>query len=359
MTKQDYASVLYDGNGGLRGLARAADEAASRGGAGINVLLLHSRKSPAKEMCEWAPDDRRPDAALTRGKAVMTLSERGKDPIRIAVVRSGRQPNVYYALSDCTSADFRARFVSLLDDHVPTISRPYLSNAEMRSIVGAAAESCDARVRLVSTRSRRPGHEGFDSRVDHVDRTAEEFVGAGGGEGCEIRTVGLACRPRVQAGDNVAGGPKALTVTRDCRFTARRGTDALFGSILPRAADLAAGRAEMLRACAKTARRRISDQLIVKFKERVFADPGKKRARVDAIASMPYTAIIDHPSMFFIHITMVDYGDCSTYGIYVLSGDTLSIIPSLSASDASMSRLVNHVMEKFGDATIEKYGGGS
>ena len=359
MSGQNYASMLYEGSGGLRGLAKAADEAASKGGARINVLLLHSRKDPAKEVREWAPDGRRPGVALERGKAVLTLGGNGGEPIRIAVVRSGRRPGVYYALSDCPSADFRARFVSLLDRHVPTISRMRLSNAEMCSIVEAAAERCDVRVRLVSTRSRRPGHEGFVSRVGRVDMPAKEFAGTGGGEGCEIRTVGLACRPRGRTGGNAADGPKMLTVTRDCRFSASRGTGALFDAILPRAADLAADRAGKLQACARTAGRKISDQLIVRFKGRVFADPTKNRSRVDAIGAMPYTSIIDHPSDPFIHITMVDYGDCSTYGIWALGDDSLAIIPSFFASDASMSRLVNHVMEKFGDATIEKHNGES
>ena len=360
MAGQEYAEMLYCGGRGLRGLARAADEAASGGGARINALLLHSRKDPAREMREWAPDDdMRPDVSRRNGRAVLTLSERGRDPIRIAVVKSGRQPDVYYALSDCPYAEFKARFVSMLDRHVPTISRMHLSNAEMRSIVEAAAGTSNARVRLVSTRSRRPGREKFDSRTDRADTPAEEFVGAADGAGCEIRTVGLACRPDAPDGGDAAGGPWMLTVYRDCRFSARRGTGILFGAVLPRAADLAAGRAEKLLACAKTSNRRTPESLIVRFKDHVFADPSKNRSRVDAIGAMPYTAIIDHPSDQFIHITLVDYGDGSSYGIWALGNDRLAIIPTIFASDASMSRLVNHVMEKFGDATVENCDGGS
>ena len=356
MSRQEYAEMVYGGGRGLRGLARAAEEAASRGGARINVLLLHSRKDPAREVSEWAPDDdMRPDVSRGNGRAVLTLGERGRDPIRIAVVRSGRRPDVYYALSDCPSSDFKARFVSMLDDHVPTISRMRLSNAEMRSIVGAAAASCDVRVRLVSTRSRRPGQEGFDSRMDRVDRPAEEFVGAGDEGGCEIRTVGMAGMP----GGGASGAPKVLTVSRDCRFSARRGTGVLFGAVLPRAADLAAGRAEKLLAVAGTAGRKNPEPLIVRFRERVFADRGKNRAHVDAIGAMPYAALVDYSVDLSTHITLVDYGDCSSYDIFVLADDRIGIVPGFSASGASMSRLVNHMMERFGDATIEGHGGGS
>ena len=357
MSGQECAELLYERGGGLRGLARDAEEAVSKGGARINVVLLHSRKDPAREVCEWTPDGgMRPGVSRRSGRAVLTLNgRRGAIPIRVAIVRSGNQRDVYYALSDCAAADFGERFVSMLDDHVPTISRVHLSNEDMRSIVGAAAETCEVRVRMVSSRSRRADYGGFDSRTDRVDRPAEEFVGADGEEGREIRTVGLDCRP----GGNTAVRPKILTVTRDCRFTARRGTGVLFGAMLPRAADLAAGRAEKMSAVAKTAKQKISDQLIVRFKQPVFADPNKNRSNVDAIASMPYTAIINHPSDPFIEISLVDYGDCSTYGIWSLGNDKLAIIPTFSASVESMSRLVNHMMEKFGDATVEEYDGGS
>ena len=359
MSGQECAELLYERGGGLRGLARDAEEAVSKGGARINVVLLHSRKDPAREVCEWTPDGgMRPGVSRRSGRAVLTLNGRGRDPIRIAVVRSGSQRDVYYALSDCAAADFGERFVSMLDDHVPTISRVHLSNEDMRSIVGAAAETCDVRVRLVSSRSRRADYGGFDTRTDRIDRPAEEFVGADGEEGREIRTVGLDCRPGGRAsGGAAASRPKILTVTRDCRFTARRGTGVLFGAMLPRAADLAAGRAEKMSAVAKTAKRRNSKSLIMSFKARVFADRSKNRSHVDAIGSMPYTALVDYHRDPFIHISLVDYGDCSTYDIFVLADDKVGIMPVFSATDASMSRLVNHMMEKFGDAAIEKYGG--
>ena len=128
--------------------------------------------------------------------------------------------------------------------------------------------------------------------------------------------------------------------------------------MLPRAADLAAGRAEKLLAVARTAGRRDPEPLIVRFRGRVFADRGKNRAHVDAIGAMPYAALVDYSVDRFTHITLVDYGDCSSYDIFVLADDMVGIVPGFSASGASMSRLVNHMMETFGDATIERYDGG-
>ena len=106
-----------------------------------------------------------------------------------------------------------------------------------------------------------------------------------------------------------------------------------------------------LRACARPSRTTTS--------LRVFADDSKNRARIDAIGSMPLVGLVDWHGDPFIHIALADYGDCSTYGILAVASDELVIIPRFSATGASMSRLLNHVMEKFGDAAIERRNGGS
>ena len=344
----------------MPGLVRDAKEAASRCGAGINAVLLYSREDPARELAEWIPSDRRPVVSRRGGRLVVTLARHGKEPVRVAVAKSCRRPNVYCAVSDCPAADFRARFVSLVGRHVPTLSRIYLSSAEMRGIVKAASSSHDARVRLVSRRLRCPSRLKFDTRTDHVDEPAEEFLaGAGGGGGRgEIRTVRLACTPRGLAENSAAAGPNTVTMSSDCRFSARRGAGALFDTILPLAEDAAARRGGMLRASAETAGRQSPEPLIVRFGEKVFADSGRNAAYVAAIAARPHTATNEHSVSPYIHLSMVDYMDCSSYGIWVLASDMLAIMPQLSATYASMGRLVNHVTERFGDAALEEYGGG-
>ena len=359
MAGQDRANPLYDGGGGMPGLVRDAKEAAFKYGARINAALLYSREDPARELAEWTPSDRRPGVSRRGGRLVVTLARHGKEPVRVAVAKSRRRPNVYCAVSDCPAADFKARFVSLVARHVPTLSRIYLSSDEMRGIVRAASSSHDARVRLVSRRLRRPSRLKFDSRTDHVDEPAEEFLaGAGGGGNGEIRTIGLACMPRGLAENSAAAGPNTVTVSSDCRFSARRGAGALFDTILPLAEDAAARRGGMLRASAETAGRQSPEPLIVRFGEKVFVDSGRNAAYVAAIAAMPHTATNEHSVSPYIHLSMVDYMDCSSYGIWVLASDMLAIIPQLSATYASMGRLVNHVTERFGDAALEEYNGG-
>ena len=334
-------------------LARASKDMVFKDGAKINVVLLYSREDPAKELPEWAPVDCRPGVARKGDRLVLTLGKDGEEPVRIAIVESGRRPNVYYAVSDCPAADFKARFVSLVSRHVPTLSRIYLSSAEMRGIVKAASSGSDVRVKFISRRSRRPSQLKFDSRMDHIDKPAEKFLSDTDND--EIRTIKLACMPRGLAGNGAAARPDVVTMARDCSFSAKCGAGVLFDTILPLVEDLAVRRNEKLRASAETAGRRDPEPLIVKFSRKVFTDPRKNNVHVNAIAAMPHTAINEYHINPYIHLSLIDYMDCSSYEIWILVSDRVAIIPQLSATDASMGRLVNHITEKFGDATIEKY----
>ena len=131
----------------------------------------------------------------------------------------------------------------------------------------------------------------------------------------------------------------------------------LFDAVLSRAEDLAAKRGERLRAVAGTADRRAPEPLIVNFARKVFADPGNNGAHIDAIAAMPHAAIGEYHSNPCIHLSLVDYMDCSSYDIWVLVSNKLAIVPQFSAGGASMGGLANPLLERFGDATIEKYAG--
>ena len=357
MTRQDSANSLYSGGGGMPGLVRDSKEAVFEHRARINVVLLYSREDPARELAEWTPSDRRPGVARRGGRLVLTLTKHGEETIRITIAESDRRPNVYYAVSDCPAADFRGRFVSLIDRHVPTLSRIYISSTQIRNIVEAVSSSNEVDVRFMSRRSQRSSRPGFDSRTDHVEKNVEEFF-AGAGRGGEIGTIKLACTPRGLVESSAAAGKDIVTMSRDCRFSTKHGARVLFDTILPLAEDAAVRRSEMLRASAETASRPVPEPLIVRFSRKVFADPKKNAAHVAAIAAMPYTATNEHHVNPYIHLSMVDYMDCSSYDIWVLVSDRLAIIPQFSATDASMGRLVNHITKKFGDATIEKYDGG-
>ena len=356
MATIDYAGMLYEQSNGLEDIVRASRGMVARAGAKINVLLFACGGDPASEFSEWVPADRHPKAAKRGGKQVLSMDGEDGVPVRVAVAGGDKTPAIYYALSDCPSTLFKNRFASLVGRRVPTLSRVVLSNAEMIEVLnGIVKNGFDVRVKYTSTSTRRKGR--LDSHTSHISEPCEEFIGRLKGGDNTVKTIKIACTPAGLASDEEASVPATLTMTRDCRFSATRSAKILFDEVLPRVAEMAESRTERFRSAAKAAGGGTPEPVIINFGRDIFADPARNKDHIDALASMPRSGISVYHANPYIHATLVDYSDCSSYDIWVLVSDKLAIVPQLAASESSLGRLVNHIFEKMGGGRIERYDG--
>lgn len=354
MAAVNYADVLYEQSNGLDDIARALKGAVAKTGAKISVLLFSCDGDLAKEFVERAPADRHPRADQKGGKEVLSIDGEDGVPIRIVVAGDSRTPTIRYALSDCSPTLFKGKFVSLAGRHIPALSKFVLSNAEMVKVLDAIADrDFDIKVKYVSTATmRREG--GLDSHTDHVNEPYKKFLDSLE-EGATIKTIKFECAPAGLADEVGASGPAVLTMTRDCCFTASHSAKALFDEVLPLVAKMAELRIEHLRFSTSTANRRTPEPLIINFGRDIFADPTRNKGHIAALASMPGIGISVYHANPYLHASLVDYSDGSSYDIWVLVSDRLAIIPQIFASETSMGRLVNHIFKNIGGGKIEKY----
>lgn len=350
----DYADVLYEQSNGLDDIAGALKAMVAKSGTKVNALLFYCGDDPAKEFAEWVPADRHPRVEKKGGKWVLSIDGEGGVPVRVAVVGDPRTPAIYYAISDCPSKLFKNRFVSLVGRHVSTLSRIVLSSADMVKILDSIAEKdFTVKVKYASTATRRV-EGGLDSHMDCINKPHKEFFETLDA-GVTMKTIRIECTPEGLAYGAGATGSATLTVARDCRFLAARSADMLFDHVLPQVAEMAASRIGQLRFSASTAERRMPEPLIVNFERDIFADPAQNKDHIAALASMPRSGISVYHANPYLHASLVDYYDGSSYDIWVLVSDKLAIIPQIYASESSMGRLVNHIFEKIGEGKIERY----
>lgn len=354
MTAVDYADVLYEQNNGLDDIAGALKGMVAKSGAKINAFLFSCDSDLAKEFAEWVPADRNLRVDKKGDKHVLSIDGEGGVPARVAVVGDSRTPAIYYALSDCPSKLFKGRFVSLVGKHVSTLSRIVLSNVEMVKILDSIVKKdFDVRVKYISTATQR-GEGGLDSHTHYINQPYKKFFETLE-EGVIIKTIRIECTPVGLAYGVGASGHTILTISRDCRFSAARSVAMLFDHVLPQMAEMAESRIGQLRFSAKTAERRTPEPLIVNFERDIFADPAQNKDHIAALASLPRSGISVYHSNPYLHASLVDYSDGSSYDIWVLVSDKLAIIPQIYASESSMGRLVNHIFENMGEGRIEKY----
>lgn len=145
------------------------------------------------------------------------------------------------------------------------------------------------------------------------------------------------------------------TIGRDCRFSTSGGAEVLFKAIIPRALSLPRERNRLIEASARSAGSDAAEPTVIRFGGKIFRDRDANRRHVGMIAKMACSSISEYHVDSYIHLSLVDYTDGSSYDIWVVTGDRLAIIPQIRASGASLGRLVNHIMEHMGEGLVERY----
>lgn len=95
--------------------------------------------------------------------------------------------------------------------------------------------------------------------------------------------------------------------------------------------------------------------LVIEFDHDIFRDVALNHRFIDSLNAMSYVSLSVYHSNPYVHLSLVDYLDGSAFDIWVLSADRITVVPQLRASEASISRLMNHIFETFREGTIKEY----
>ena len=321
----------------------------------INVLMLNSQKDLSKEFQEWAPSNYYVNIGKRGSKFILTLKKNDKEPIRIVFIKHPQNSSVYFAISDCKSTDFKYIFTPFISKYFPIISKIFLTNNEMNLIFKKLEKSGHEMIVEYSVaKKRQPGAERPDSYIHYTNQSYKKvfediFVNDRWIQGIRYKSL-----------ISEFSNPSKLisfkgTITRDCYFSIRYDTKPLFEIIIPYALELASARNEYLKISVDSAKESKPEPVIINFEDNIFEDVKKNKVYVDALAQLPSSSISEYHTNPYIHISLIDYRDGSSYDIWVLSKDRMAIIPQFSVSNASMRRLVNHIFERVHEGKVEKY----
>lgn len=95
--------------------------------------------------------------------------------------------------------------------------------------------------------------------------------------------------------------------------------------------------------------------LVIKLESGMFDDRKQNRRFIEAMQAMKYTSSGIYHANPYVNMSLVDHMDGSTFEIWVMSPDTITIVPQLRATQASLSRLVAHIFEKFQEGKVLEY----
>ena len=346
--RQDYA-----------GMSLTAEEMVDRAGARIHALVLRSDDlTGAVE--EWTPAQYALGIKKLGDKTVLDLARRtgpldpGADRIRVAIAEIPDSPNHYCAISDCKSREFNGVFKAFASKYSPEISGLFLTNEDMAGVLGSIkSEGCDMRVKYFTVKGRRRATGVPESGAKSTSIPAAKFFEELAAKAKAAITVRYTATPGVHGGQGALAAPRG-TIARDCRFSVAVGAGALFKIMIPKAIGLSRERNRRIDASAESAGADEVEPTVIRFGKKIFGNKDTNAHCVDIIADMPDRSISKYHVNPHIHLSLVDYTDGSSYDIWVLASDQLTIIPQIRASGASLRRLVNHVFERIGEGRVEK-----
>jgi len=329
----------------------------------INILLVASHGNIREELESWIPETfnvtikhRLPVFSMDIRKE---FEERPPITVQATVVKYDTSTPIYLVVSDCTAVDFKHVVGKLLSKHYPNISKIFLTNNEMFSIFRGLEEETGCEIMVDSSigkkRIWRPGKK-KESQVTYTNAPYDEVFDEIISRDAWVQLIKFTATKSHIVPEQVENTyAYSGVISRDCFFSIRGDFKPFIQHVIPRAVGFASARVEYLEERAKTASKPKPEPIVIRFDEQVFTDKSKNRRYIDAIAELEAASISEYHTNPYIHVSMLDYLDGSSYDIWVVSDDKMIIIPQYSATSASMGRLVNHVFQRIQEGKVEQY----
>jgi hypothetical protein len=99
--------------------------------------------------------------------------------------------------------------------------------------------------------------------------------------------------------------------------------------------------------------------LIIDFGADNFAEVSENEKFINTIKQLKASSTSVLHGNPYIHLSVIDYYDGSSFDLYVLSASELIIVPQMKGTVASIKRLINHIFDTYAEGVIKDYSEGS
>lgn len=328
----------------------------------INVLLIKTQGDLKEELERWMPANF--DVKLKEGGELLTLyitkdpeNEEKKKTVKARIVRYSKLPSIYLIISECRTSEFKEIITKVLNKHYPKISRMFLSNSEMKVIFDKMKDKTklDLIIEFAVGKKRIPNKKKKESEVKYTDAPYGDVFDKILVQDQWLEGVRFRGEKVIKEDINLKETEFIGTMSRSCFFSSKIDITPLVNIIIPETIQLTSSRSKRLEISSESAKNIQPEPVVIRFDKSIFSEISKNRQYINAIAELESCSISEYHTNPYIHIGMLDYLDGSSYDIWVLESDRMAIIPQVSASSASLSRIVNHIFERIHEGHVEKY----
>lgn len=151
---------------------------------------------------------------------------------------------------------------------------------------------------------------------------------------------------------------KLFKIYRDTRFQCSSNFSQFFDRIIEGMVNKAAESFTMFDNRARTKEENFETKpLAIEYDIDIFKEKSQNKRLIDVLQGIKNSSLSVFHANPYLHVSYVDYHDGSSYDIWVLSNNKISIIPQIRSTPAALDRLCEGIFTGFREGTIKEFGG--
>ena len=335
-------------------------------GSQISMLLLVSGGDIIEAIRGAAPKVEIVERGGAAANAAVLLSIKGGPRTKpgLLLVAGTGVPHVYLAITHEGPAFVRA-LPSVLEDMYPRAFIPRLSSGEMRSVL----EMLESETGLALMTMRIVAHARNGEKVTYRRNEKKARVSAGHG-GSEVIHIGVPYEDSIESSlenDQWIGEAQFILLDgNDVRLEGLISRDGLFRfrhsflpfkqRVLPHILGLAGKRFELYSSRLGEDNGGGASPLVIRLETGTLDEGEQKRRFVRAVQGMRHASGSVYRANPYVNMSVVDLLDGSSFRIWIMTPSEITIVPQARATQASLSRLIDHIFERFQEGDVREYG---
>lgn len=364
LTREDQERLLYESKyqsteGALENVARVS----SKSGRATNLMFV-AAKTDIKKVLQNSlkgynitlSNEDHTVFTITIEKTKKDDADEQQETLKALCLPTTRD-SIYMILSDYKSSLFKRLIVRLVNKRYPILSRVFLRDVELFRLLQGLE-----RVRRVHTKiykilyTSRISNELQEKDLKWTARPFEEVFQEVAQQNSWIKKTDFkSWKEGVGIDIPISELIFDASISRDCIFKIKRDFQRFFEYFVRPLLDTVAERLGYLQRRAETAARWKPEPIVIQFPESVFKGENWNKKFIDNMAEMANVSVNEYHTNPYVHISLLDYQDGSSYGIWIVSENAVNIIPQGRATVASMTRLLNHIYQRVREGEITEY----
>lgn len=300
------------------------------------------------------------------GMFTVRLARKDEEAGRILVAKAPGS-FVHLAITDEPRQFVEGTLAPFIRSLYPRVSRAFLSAADLYSILERLERSAGGQISVArltaygrlraagrgdhgsagtSRRARPRRRRTTEAAVTYTDKPFREAFSAAAANDQWISRINF----DLQWSSTRA--PMSGHLARDGLFRFRHGISPFYGKVLPLAARLVDRKTRLYSNRSREDNGGGIRPLAITLDSAMAGDHSENSAFIENMESMPHITLSVYHSSPYVHVSLVDYMDGSSFDVWILSTRQILIVPQMRATHTSIARLANHIFERFGEGSV-------